>query len=147
MDDYFLPPGVSPWPKGGIQRFEFDPMLPVTTAQRLALRTSGQVIWGERLKSVLRDAFHHMRELTFETFQDFVPNEHTYVELDPTVRDRLALPVARIHLDDSVHHALSGRFLFERGREILERLGADRVTANGVGVLNPAMTQGIRRRS
>ena len=145
MDDYFLPSDVPTWPKGGIHRFGVERTYPIGTAHRLAFRSSNDVIWGEALKKRLRERFHEYVEVGFEVFQDFVPNEGTFVELDPDVKDKWGLPVARIHLSESDHHRTAGQWLVNRGLEILDSMGADGLESDGAGALNHVMAHGTCR--
>ncbi|HEU4559059.1 MAG TPA: GMC family oxidoreductase [Longimicrobium sp.] len=144
MDHYFLPPGVSPLPKGGVLRFDMQRTYPVSEARRAA-REGGALLWGEPLVRRLRERFVESREVEWESFQDFVPNRETYVELDGEVTDRWGLPVARIHLAEPEHHRASGGFLADRAREILDAMGADGTVVDDVGRTATAMAQGTCR--
>lgn len=145
MDYYFLPPDVSSFPKGGIHRFDFETTWPIRVAQQLAFKNTEGALWGERLKARLREHFLEGRDVEFEVFQDFIPNRRTYVELDPEVRDKWGLPVARIHVAELEHHRTAGRWLVDRGLEILDAMGADHVSSGGCGYTNWFMTHGTCR--
>jgi choline dehydrogenase-like flavoprotein len=125
MDYYFIPCNVSPLPKGGLLQFDLTRHSPIAAAQRLADAGPGALNWGEPLRKQLRDYFLDGREIEFEVFHDFIPSDGTFVELDSEVRDKWGLPVARIHLESVDHHALAGRWLLDRGMEILGALGAE----------------------
>ena len=143
-DDYFLPPGISDLPKGGILRFGMTSPEPINAALRLAA-PGGTALWGDDLERALEDYFLDSREVHFEVFQDFLPNAGTRVELDPEVRDRWGLPVARIHLQEPEHHRLAGQYLVDRGLEILEAMGGDSPTVGGVGVTTRVHAHGTCR--
>lgn len=132
MDYYFLPGGVSDLPKGGVLRFGRPSAGPITVAKGLA-HENGSVSWGRELKEKLRAYYHDYLTIEFEVFHDFIPNSRTFVDLDPEVRDRFDLPVARIHLDRCQHQVTSGRWLIARGLEILEETGADELHAGHAG--------------
>ncbi len=132
MDHYFLPEKASDLPKGGILRFGFTSPEPIAGARSVAFR-DGEARWGERLMRDLQHHFLGQREIHFEVFHDFVPNRGTFVELDPQVKDRWGLPVARIHLDSIEHHRKAGRFLVDRGLEILEAMGAVSTGEGAIG--------------
>lgn len=119
-DHYTLPPGISAIDKGGIFRFG----LPITPepAPPVGHRTIG-----------------------FEIFHDFIPNEHTRVSLDPKVRDRFGLPVARIHLDLPSHHRSAGHWLLDRGLSLLDDLGATDFRATDVGGTSSYLVHGTCR--
>jgi choline dehydrogenase-like flavoprotein len=134
MDHYFLPAGVSDLAKGGLLRFDMARVMPIADAQRLARLESGSLDWGESLKRRLREYFLDAREIEFEVFHDFIPVDGCYMELDSEVQDKWGLPVARIHLLETEHQKVAGRWLVERGMEILESMGADdmKVVAEGL---------------
>jgi choline dehydrogenase-like flavoprotein len=123
-DHYFLPPGVSDLPKGGLLRFgrpqgEGVPVAPSPGQEEL--------------------------ELFFEVFHDFLPNAATFVELDEQVRDRWGLPVARIHFDIPPHLARAGGFVLERAFELLGDLGTEALTADVVGGVSRYLVLGTCR--
>ena len=78
-------------------------------------------------------------------FHDFIPNDRTFVTLDPKVRDKWDLPVARIHLDVPEHHRVAGRWLVERGLEALIEMGADEVHPEEIGETAPYLVHGTCR--
>lgn len=144
MDHYFLPEGVSELAKGGVFRFGFPQMLPITEAL-IAAHGDGGTLWGSELKRRLRGRFLRHRTIGFEVFHDYLPTAGTFVELDPEVRDPWDLPVARIHLDPSPHHQRAGAWLVERGLELLRAMGVDEAEPTGVGDTVPFLVHGTCR--
>ncbi len=142
MDHYFLPDGVSEPAKGGVFRFGLPQLLPITES---VLAGDNGNLWGSALKQRLQDYLSRHRAVGFEVFHDFLPNTGTYSELDPELRDSWGLPVARIHLDPSPHHARAGQWLQERGIEVLREMGADDIAATGVGHTVPFLVHGTCR--
>jgi choline dehydrogenase-like flavoprotein len=145
MDHYFLPPGVSPFAKGGLHRFDIVPTHPLHHAYSLAFGGRGEPVWGEGLKRRLREHFRESHEVEFEVFQDFVPNERTFVELDPEITDKWGLPSACIHLDEPEHHRLAGSWLVDRGLEILDGMGAEELVPQATGRTARVMVHGTCR--
>lgn len=144
MDHYFLADGVSDLPKGGIIRYGLPGPAPLATALGIFARSDGP-LWGHDLMERLH---HRMREAVtvyFEVFHDFLPNERTWVELDSEVTDRWGLPVARIHLDLPEHHDRAGRWLVERGLEVLGDMGAVDLQQVGAGSTNTSLVHGTCR--
>jgi choline dehydrogenase-like flavoprotein len=144
MDHYFLPEGVSEIAKGGLLRFDMETAAPLAAADGLATG-SEPVLWGMELKRRLREHFREHRTVGFEAFHDFLPNDRTFVELDPEVKDRWGLPVARIHLDVPEHHRVAGSWLLDRGFEILDDLGAVDLRASSVGGTSAYLVHGTCR--
>jgi choline dehydrogenase-like flavoprotein len=143
-DHYFLPQGISDLPKGGMIRFGFPAASPIAAALRAA-EEGPDLLWGSRLEQRLQEYFHEYRTVDFEVFHDFIPNDRTFVTLDPNVRDKWGLPVARIHLDVPEHHRVAGRWLVDRGLEALSEMGADEVQSEEIGETTPYLVHGTCR--
>jgi choline dehydrogenase-like flavoprotein len=143
-DHYFLPDGVSDLPKGGLIRFGFPAASPIAAALRAA-EDGHDLLWGSRLEQRLREYFCEYLTVDFEVFHDFLPNERTFVTLDPDVRDKWGLPSARIHLDIPQHHRTAGRWLVARGLEVFTAMGADAVHAEEIGETAPYLVTGTCR--
>ena len=143
MDHYFLPEGISPLAKGGVLRFSMGGSYPIDDAQFAASRGS-EILWGMALKERIRQIKDY-RTIHFEVFHDYIPNRHTLVELDDTVKDKWGLPVARIHLDPHEHHKVAGHWLTQRAFEILRDLGADELAASQVGGTSAYLVHGTCR--
>jgi choline dehydrogenase-like flavoprotein len=145
-DYYFLPEAhIAPIAKGGLIRFGFPHANPIFTAVRLAHDGSGATVWGSLLKERLREYYHDYRTIEFEVFHDFVPNERTRVTLDPEVKDKYGLPAARIHFDEPEQQRRAGRWLMERGLEILLAAGADELSPGDVGGTTGHLVHGTCR--
>jgi choline dehydrogenase-like flavoprotein len=143
-DHYLLPPGVSDLAKGGLIRFGFPSASPVAAAMRAA-EEGPDLLWGSRLEQRLREYFHEYLTVDFEVFHDFIPNDRTFVALDPAVKDKWGLPVARIHLDVPEHHRVAGRWLVDRALEALTEMGADEVQPEEIGETAPYLVHGTCR--
>lgn len=144
LDYYHLPEGIGEIGKGGLLRFGLAQVQPVLEAQQLAT-AGGKLVWGEELARRLRERFVEERRVEFEVFHDFFPNARTYVELDPEVRDRWGLPVARIHLDLPAHQRVAGQWVGDRALEILGDLGADHAGFDIVGGTSSYLVHGTCR--
>jgi choline dehydrogenase-like flavoprotein len=83
--------------------------------------------WGRALQARLRSWFHDGKALKFETFGDWLPMADARVTLDPTVRDRFGIPVARVRFGDHASHREVTAYLAARGAEVLRALGAEDV--------------------
>jgi choline dehydrogenase-like flavoprotein len=135
----------SGWPRGGILRFDMKRVHPIMSARRVARSRTGDLLWGERLRTALRTHLAESCEVEFEAFQEFIPNEETFVELDPQIRDKWGLPVARIYVSEPSHHRLAGEHLREKGLQILTAMGAIELTPGDAGYLNGVMVHGTCR--
>ncbi|MEM7355245.1 MAG: GMC family oxidoreductase, partial [Acidobacteriota bacterium] len=144
-DHYFLPEGVGDLPKGGLIVFQKSRTGPISLAKSIAQRDQ-PTAWGSALKQHLRRRDRNdVESLFFEVHHDFLPNAETFIELDPEVRDRWGLPVARIHLHESPHQEQAGRYLVDRGLEVFDEMGADTVLPVAIGETAPYLVHGTCR--
>jgi choline dehydrogenase-like flavoprotein len=143
--DYYFPNSATGLRKGGTLKFETFRSGPIAIAQRLASSGSGPLLWGAPLRAALEGCCKQPPEIDLEAFHDFICNRNTYVDIDPQVTDRWGLPVARIHVDDQFQHVLVGRFLIEKGREVLDALGATYVRDPSFGSINHNLVYGTCR--
>jgi choline dehydrogenase-like flavoprotein len=145
LDHYFLPAGVSALPKGAILRFDVAQRGPVTSAQAIAYEGSDRPLWGSALKHRLIDYFTECCEIEFEAYQDFIPNDRTYMTLDAEVTDKWKLPVACLHVAPVDHHERAGRWLRDRGCEVFDAMGAIQSFPGGAGTINRVLVHGTCR--
>ncbi len=120
--DYNSPdaiPGVVGGCRFGPATAEANLVGPVNYAQRVVKG------WGREHKREMSRQFG--RVLTIGAVGESLPNEHTYVGLDPSMNDEHGLPVAKIHsfLDDMAIRRLL--FMAQRSREILKASGISKI--------------------
>ncbi|NJO15700.1 MAG: GMC family oxidoreductase [Thioploca sp.] len=122
--------------KGGtIDLVEVHPA-PLGRAQ-LLLKDGQQLVWGKALKRRLEDYFRHGRGIKIEAFCDWLPHDNCRVSLDPALKDKWGLPVARIRVDFHPRNLQIGWYLADKGAAVLRQLGAQEVVAFAVG--NPPL--------
>ncbi|MDF1563133.1 MAG: GMC family oxidoreductase [Deltaproteobacteria bacterium] len=91
QDDYF----DAELGKGGTYNLILQHPNPINAAVRLtAMEDYG--LWGAALKERLARYFREELWMEAEVFGEFLPTEACRVDLDPRVKDRFGLPVARI---------------------------------------------------
>jgi len=78
--------------------------------------------FGASLKQNLRMAFGHA--LSVGAIGEFLPNDGTFVDLHPTLRDATGLPVARIHSRLTRQDIDRLRFMASTARKLLQAAGA-----------------------
>ncbi|MFQ6030663.1 MAG: GMC family oxidoreductase [Dehalococcoidia bacterium] len=91
----------------------------------LALRPIHGSRWGLRHKDSMRETWRHY--LHSHCTGESLPVESNTVDLDPDVKDRLGLPVARITHTSHENDIRLARFLGERSRGIFEAAGASKI--------------------
>lgn len=112
--------------KGGTVEFDFQHPNPINRSTRLK-REDGKLIWGDALKKKLKAYFTGAKHLRFEVFCDWLPNDNCFVSLDPNVKDRFGLPVARMRVGYHPHDLKVGEFIAKRTLKIFEAMGAENI--------------------
>jgi len=102
----------------------------ITTAESrlngpLAYATRVVPGWGRTHKQAMRDTFGKV--LGVGAIGESLPNERSYIDMDPESVDANGIPLARIHsyLPDSELNRL--RFMASKSRDILQASGVDRI--------------------
>ena len=99
---------------------------PIHRAERVATE-SGRLLWGAGLKREIHRAFRAGRQILVEGFGESLPHQNTTIDLDPSAKDFLGRPAARI---THVPHPRDKKVALQMGRDaqaILEKMGADEV--------------------
>ena len=104
---------------GGGVLFDALPMLPVVVAQLAPL--FGVALGGSDHKRWMRDGLPHV--LGAMGIGQEIPSARARVSVDPHVRDRFGMPVARLHGDVHPATRVVDAYLAERGRQWLEAIG------------------------
>jgi hypothetical protein len=121
QDFYFRPDGIEGVCKGGTILFDWAHANPIFTAERMA-NADGKMLWGRALKDKLRRDAAGAWRLQFESFAEYLPNPGTFVDLDPDVKDRRGLPVARITEARHPQDHVATSMLVDRGMAPLREL-------------------------
>lgn len=116
--------------KGGTIEFLMRHPNPIARANNLKWDKNGNLIWGKKLQEKMSNHFTKNKHIRFETFCDWTPNDHCFVDLDKKVRDKWNMPVAKVRIGNHGHDYKIGKFMNERGVEILEKLGAKNIQTN-----------------
>lgn len=132
IQDFYTAPKGSGVYKGGTLRFDMYPKAPIFRASQVARVLSDQPRWGQDLKDALRVHFHHTRTLEAEIFGEYLPSAESYVETDPSVKDRWGLPVAKLTVRHRPEAVAGARMLADRAAELFGAMGADEVRRGAV---------------
>ncbi|MBI2892020.1 MAG: GMC family oxidoreductase [Deltaproteobacteria bacterium] len=125
QDLYLLPDGARAR-KGATLNFVLRHANPIGNAERIANERGG-LRWGKALKDELRRRLRDSVGVLFEVYGEYLPSPGTFVTLDPEMKDRWGLPVARIAVQ---HHPLDFEMLrvaMQKGRQVLEAAGPDSI--------------------
>jgi choline dehydrogenase-like flavoprotein len=118
--------------KGGMLEFLFKHPNAIARANAQKWGPDG-LIWGQPLKERVKSYFTQARYLSFEAFCDWLPNDDCFVSLDPRERDRWGMSVARVRIGYHPHDLIVGKYLAERGEEVLSWMGAENVRSGVSG--------------
>lgn len=78
--------------------------------------------FGKDLKEQVRSRFGSA--LSVGAIGEFLPNDGTFVDLDPLQKDRLGLPLPRLHSSLGAENIKRLRFMAEKSRALLKAAGA-----------------------
>lgn len=98
---------------------EADLLGPLSYAHRLA---DG---WGQTFKDRVRETFGHALAVT--SISEFLPNQYSYVGLDPDEKDEHGLPKARIQSAVSDNDLRRLRFMRKTSQEVLAAAGVGEI--------------------
>jgi choline dehydrogenase-like flavoprotein len=123
QDFYFIDRGKSSQRKGGTLDYMFPHPGPIYLAERMAKFGRKKALWGQELKDRLRETVRDGRQVEFEVTTDPRPLRSSRVTLDPRVKDRWGLPVARMDIKQHRQDVETNKYIVDRGVEILEAMG------------------------
>ena len=89
--------------------------------------------WGAANKRFMRENYTRIMRVTGPVQE--IPSPEARVTLDPIVRDRRGLPVARLSGTTHPETVRTAAFMFERAREWLRAAGAERVWGQPPGLM------------
>ncbi len=134
LQDWYVidDPDFGPRAKGGTIDFVHIHPNPVPRASR-QIRGSQGLVWGKPLKRRLEAHFRKGRYVKIEAFADWLPVPDCRVTIDPGLKDKWGLPVARVRTGFHVRNLQVGWYLSQKGAEVLKRMGAEDVVAFASG--------------
>ncbi len=115
--------------KGGLVDFLFEHANPISKANKLRWQ-DGELIWGERLQKRIFDKFTKTRQLNFEVFNDWLPNDNCFVSVDNRYKDIYGVPVANIRIGSHPHDIKVGKFLANKAKMVLKEMGAKNIISS-----------------
>ena len=91
---------------------------------------SEKLIWGEELKQSMKTEFTTYKTLRFEVFNDWLPTDNCFVDLDDDVTDKWGDPVAKIRIGAHNHDLDVGEYLAEKAEKLLTEMGATNISSS-----------------
>jgi choline dehydrogenase-like flavoprotein len=96
--------------------------------------------WGQSLKDQCRK--HYGAFIGFDGRGEMIPNENSYCELDPEVKDKYGIPVIRFHFQWSDHEYRQVKHMQETFRELITHLGGVPMSTMPTAEGNYGITRG-----
>ncbi len=111
--------------KGGTTDFLFEHQNIISRVRREFYDKDGNILWGDALKDKIFTNLTTSRKLTFEIFNDWLPTDKCFVEVDKKEKDKFNTPVGVINLYGHPHDLKVGERLAQKAVKILKEMGAD----------------------
>ncbi len=108
--------------KGGTIDFLFEHQNPVPRALE-ALYNGNDIVWGKELSKNLKTSFLESKVITFEVFNDWLPTDGTFVDVDDTHKDKFEQSVALLSFDPHKQDIKVGKHLAQKAEQVLRELG------------------------
>jgi len=115
--------------KGGTIDFLFH-QNPIARASGSQYGEDDELVWGEALKQNLKTEFTTYKTLRFEVFNDWMPTDNCFVELDNKVTDKWGDPVAKVRIGFHEQDLKVGEYLSAKAETVLQQLGAKNVSSS-----------------
>jgi choline dehydrogenase-like flavoprotein len=127
--------------KGGTVDFiyEHSNVIPKLSRQKW---DGSRLVFGSELKTKIVDYFSKQRRIKFEIFNDWLPTDNCYVELDDKEVDKWGDSVAKVRIGYHPHDLKVAKYLAEKGKIILERIGAKDIQVGISGAPSPNLVVG-----
>ncbi len=110
--------------KGGISEALWEHANPIRRANGVKWGKNGEIVWGKKLQERLLEKFTQKRNLQFEIFNDWLPNDDCFVTVDTMHKDRYGMPVAKLRIGSHPQNEKIGNMLAQKTVQVLEKMGA-----------------------
>lgn len=119
--------------KGGSMDFMFVHPNPISLARFFAFSNDDKLVWGTRLKNDLKRYINDARHVMVEVFSDWLPTSDCNVSLDPSLKDRWGVPVAKVRYKKHPRQREIAKYLAKRAGDVLKAIGAHEIEITGSG--------------
>ncbi len=116
--------------KGGISEALFEHANPILKANRTKWSEDGALLWGEKLQKRLIERFTKKRNLQFEIFNDWLPNDDCFVTVDENYKDKYGMPVAKLRIGSHPQNEKIGNILAQKTINVLKKIGATNIKSS-----------------
>ncbi|WP_304545933.1 GMC family oxidoreductase [Sulfurimonas microaerophilic] len=116
--------------KGGTIDFLFEHQNIISRVNQEVYDEKGNLMWGEALMEKIHKRLTTSRVLTFEVFNDWLPTDRCFVDVDKEEKDKYGMPVGVINLYGHKQDIEVGEFLAKKALKVLEKMGAVEIEYN-----------------
>ncbi|WP_226962126.1 GMC family oxidoreductase [Sulfurimonas marina] len=116
--------------KGGTIDFLFEHQNIISRVNQEVYDDKGNLMWGEALMEKIHKRLTTSRVLTFEVFNDWLPTDRCFVDVDKEEKDKYGMPVGVINLYGHKQDIEVGEFLAKKALNVLEKMGAVEIEYN-----------------
>lgn len=127
QDDYEFKEGGKKY-KGGTTDFLFEHQNIISRVSREFYDEDGNILWGDSLRDKIHNKLTTSRKLTFEIFNDWLPTDKCFIEVDEKEKDKFNTPVGVINLYGHPHDLKVGERLAQKAVKILQEMGANDIS-------------------
>ena len=136
VEGFFVNRAIRDWyfldkkTKGGLVEAVFEHANPIRKANSQKWGDDGKLVWGEALYKKLDHKFNKTKRLDFEIFNDWLPNDDCFVDIDKNVKDKYGIPVAKIRIGAHPQNERVGDILAAKSIKLLKKMGAKNINGN-----------------
>lgn len=123
LDWYFVDDWWDGKFKGGSVEFMFEHQNIISRARKSA-NGKNSLLWGSELSSALNRKFNESKTVRFEVFNDWLPNNNCFLELDKTYKDKYGMSVGKLRLEGHKKDVEVGEYIAKKCVDVLKKMGA-----------------------
>jgi len=112
--------------KGGSVEFMFEHQNVISRAIKNNYK-DGSLVWGKELGERVFKRFTTHKNIRFEIFNDWLPNDDCFVSLDPTHKDKYGMPVGKLRVEGHPQDVKVGKYIAKKCEKVLEEMGAKNI--------------------
>ena len=126
LDWYFIDHWWDGRFKGGSVEFMFEHQNIISRARKNIYKEE-KLVWGKALGEHLIPRFTQQKNIRFEVFNDWLPNDDCFVALDPTHKDKYGMPVGKLRVQGHPQDIKVGNYIAKKCEEVLREMGAKNI--------------------
>lgn len=123
LDWYFIDHWWDGRFKGGLVEFMFEHQNIISRARK-DNEEKGKLVWGKALGEKLVKRFTQSKNIRFEIFNDWLPNDNCFVSLDETHKDKYGMPVGKLRVEGHPHDLKVGKYIAKKCEKVLREMGS-----------------------